>query len=133
MYTNTYFHHVRRYGQAKLANILHARELARRYPSITATSLHPGVIITDLYSSASKSSLIMRWGTAAMRSFTTDVPGGAKNSLWAATADKNTVRSGYYFKPVGSKNGGSFWHARDEKLAKDLWEWTEKELERHGY
>ena len=39
----------RRYGQSKLANIYHARELATRYPTITATSLHPGVIITDLY------------------------------------------------------------------------------------
>lgn len=33
----------RRYGQSKLANIFHARELQRRYPQITATSLHPGV------------------------------------------------------------------------------------------
>lgn len=29
---------------SKLANILHARELQRRYPQITATSLHPGVL-----------------------------------------------------------------------------------------
>lgn len=35
----------RRYGQSKLANILHARELQRRYPQITATSLHPGVSV----------------------------------------------------------------------------------------
>ena len=37
------------YGHSKLANILHARELQRRYPSITATSIHPGAIITDIY------------------------------------------------------------------------------------
>ncbi|GAB1207880.1 hypothetical protein APSETT445_006615 [Aspergillus pseudonomiae] len=38
----------RRYGQSKLANILYARELARRYPDITTVSVHPGVITTGL-------------------------------------------------------------------------------------
>ncbi|MCJ1298737.1 hypothetical protein MMC08_001527 [Hypocenomyce scalaris] len=37
-----------RYGQRKLANILYAAELARRYPNITAVSIHPGVVATDL-------------------------------------------------------------------------------------
>ncbi|KAL3433238.1 hypothetical protein BDV09DRAFT_186837 [Aspergillus tetrazonus] len=37
-----------RYGQSKLANILYARELARRYPSITSVSVHPGVVGTGL-------------------------------------------------------------------------------------
>ncbi|VAI00554.1 unnamed protein product [Triticum turgidum subsp. durum] len=40
------------YGQSKLANILHANELARRFKeegvNITANSLHPGAIITNL-------------------------------------------------------------------------------------
>ena len=42
----------RRYGQSKLANILHARELQRRYPAITATSVHPGVVKTKLFKNA---------------------------------------------------------------------------------
>ncbi|KAM0864512.1 hypothetical protein ACQ4PT_043877 [Festuca glaucescens] len=40
------------YGQSKLANILHAHELARRFKeegvNITANSLHPRCIITNL-------------------------------------------------------------------------------------
>uniref|UniRef100_A0A0A9DD26 Uncharacterized protein n=1 Tax=Arundo donax TaxID=35708 RepID=A0A0A9DD26_ARUDO len=40
------------YGQSKLANILHANELARRFKeegiNMTANSLHPGSIITNL-------------------------------------------------------------------------------------
>ncbi|KAG1361330.1 Short-chain dehydrogenase TIC 32, chloroplastic [Cocos nucifera] len=40
------------YGQSKLANILHANELSRRFEEegveITANSLHPGSIITNL-------------------------------------------------------------------------------------
>jgi NAD(P)-dependent dehydrogenase (short-subunit alcohol dehydrogenase family) len=31
-----------RYGASKAANVLFAAELARRYPSLTAVSLHPG-------------------------------------------------------------------------------------------
>ncbi|MED6154318.1 Short-chain dehydrogenase TIC 32, chloroplastic, partial [Stylosanthes scabra] len=40
------------YGQSKLANILHANELARRLKEegvdITANSLHPGAIVTHI-------------------------------------------------------------------------------------
>ncbi len=123
----------RRYGQAKLANILHARELQKRYPSITSTSLHPGIIMTNLYTSNKQSNAIVRIGTWLMSPFFMDVHGGAKNSLWAATAPKDQVRASWYFKPIGSKSGGSFWHAQKPKLAGDLWEWTEKEFERKGY
>lgn len=123
----------RRYGQAKLANILHARELQRRYPSITATSVHPGVIMTDLYASVNQTSFIMRFGTSMMRHVLMDVHGGAKNELWAATASKDEVRSSQYWKPIGIKSGGSFWHAQKPKMAEELWDWTEKEFERQGY
>ncbi|XP_022842400.1 short-chain dehydrogenase TIC 32, chloroplastic-like [Olea europaea var. sylvestris] len=41
------------YGQSKLANILHTNELARRLKEdgeeITANSLHPGAIVTNLF------------------------------------------------------------------------------------
>ena len=118
----------RRYGQSKLANILHARELQKRYPSITATSLHPGVIVTDLYTSINKNAIV-RLSMSGIKPFLLDVPGGAKNSLWAASAPKDEVRSSHYWKPVGIKSGGSFWHAQKPNLAQELWEWTEKELE----
>lgn len=121
-----------RYGQSKLATILHVREMQRRYPSITSTSLHPGIIATDLWTSAN-SNPVMRIGMSVMKWFLMDVHGGAKNSLWATTAPKEEVRSGYYWTPVGKKSGGSFWGARKEQLAKDLWVYTEKEFERQGY
>ncbi|XP_052874134.1 short-chain dehydrogenase TIC 32, chloroplastic-like isoform X2 [Gossypium arboreum] len=41
------------YGQSKLANVLHAKDLARRLKedevAITANSLHPGAIATNLF------------------------------------------------------------------------------------
>ncbi|KAL0571555.1 hypothetical protein V5O48_010404, partial [Marasmius crinis-equi] len=33
-----------RYGQSKLANVLYAKELARRYPKITSVAVHPGTV-----------------------------------------------------------------------------------------
>ena len=125
-----------RYGQAKLANILHARELARRYPQITATALHPGVIMTDLYTSFQKS-----WigGVAApvMKGLTMagvlyDVEKGTRNQLWCAMAAREEVRRSHYWKPIGVEAAGSR-YAKDEKLAEQLWDWTEGELEKHGF
>ncbi|KAF4501188.1 alcohol dehydrogenase Bli-4 [Fusarium agapanthi] len=37
-----------RYGQSKLANIVLAKELERRYPAIKSVVVHPGVIATNL-------------------------------------------------------------------------------------
>jgi NAD(P)-dependent dehydrogenase (short-subunit alcohol dehydrogenase family) len=37
-----------RYCQSKLANILHSNELARRFPSVMAVALHPGIVETGL-------------------------------------------------------------------------------------
>jgi retinol dehydrogenase-12 len=53
---------------------------------------------------------------------------GAKNQLWAATADG--VASGVYYVPVGvsGKEGKLL---KDKDLIRSLWEWTEKELEGH--
>ncbi|EME48984.1 hypothetical protein DOTSEDRAFT_162941 [Dothistroma septosporum NZE10] len=118
-----------RYGQSKLANILHARELQRRYPSITATSLHPGVILTDLYLSQKETNALMRTFLSLLTPLLMDVPAGAKNQLWAATASKEEVRKSAYFKPVGIASGGSIWYAQKPQLAKDLWEWTEHEIQ----
>ncbi|KAK5013086.1 oxidoreductase [Cryomyces antarcticus] len=122
-----------RYGQSKLANILFARELAKRYPSITAVSLHPGVIMTDLYGPSQQSNVLLRLGLWAVGGiFMSDVPEGAKNQLWAATAPKEDVRKGYYYRPIARLSKGSA-YAQDEKLAEKLWEWTEEEFKKHGF
>ena len=122
----------RRYGQSKLADLLTARSLQKHYPSITATSLHPGVIATDLYNEG-MGNPVLKASWKFMQMFLIDVPHGARTQLWAATGPKEQVRQSYYFVPYGSKSGGSFWHAQKPKLADELWEWTEKELVRHGY
>lgn len=128
----------RRYGQSKLANILFSEELATRYPQIKTVSLHPGVILTDLYSSM-QSNVFMKaalWFYGLMVPFLpghyADTKGGALNQTWAAVAKKEDIVNGAFYRPVGVKSSGSKF-ARDKGLAKKLWEWTEGEFGKHGY
>jgi NAD(P)-dependent dehydrogenase (short-subunit alcohol dehydrogenase family) len=128
----------RRYGASKLANILYTRSLAEHYPSITCISLHPGVILTDLFNNM-RVNPFMRLGIWLYGVIGMILPGhyrsavdGALNQTWAATARKEELVNGGFYKPVGVLNGGSKW-AKDEGLQKKLWEWTEGELNRHGY
>lgn len=121
-----------RYGQSKLANILFAHSLAKEYPSITSVALHPGLIKTDLYGPNKESNVIVRYGLGLFGPlFMRDIPQGAKNQLWAATAEKQRLENGAYYKPVGKSSGGSA-YARDANLAERLWDWTENELSEHG-
>ncbi|KAK3073178.1 hypothetical protein LTR53_005466 [Teratosphaeriaceae sp. CCFEE 6253] len=128
-----------RYGHSKLANILHAWELQKRYPAITATAVHPGVIITDIYNTYSEGNFIMRYLTPIAKAVAPygilpdvyDVPGGTLTQLWAATASREKVRSSHYWLPIGVKNAGTA-YAQSEELAKQLWEWTEAEFSKHG-
>lgn len=117
----------RRYGQSKLANILYARALAKQYPSILFTSVHPGVSFTGLGRS-------MGWfDTLFVHIFTIGMTQPAHelawNGLWAATGDRNGVENGAYYEPVGIKPSLKDYRG-DEKLEERLWEWTERELEK---
>lgn len=119
-----------RYGHSKLANILYTKELAARYPDITSVAVHPGVIKTDLYKPNAASSMIVRYGMMAFGPFMKVASTGALNQLWAATAPN--VTSGAYYTPVGSLTKPSV-YGQDSKMAEELWEWTEKELQSKGY
>lgn len=122
-----------RYGQSKLANILYAHELARRYPSITAVSVHPGLIKTELYEPNREANMLLRFGMAVVGPLIMqDVKQGALNQLWAVAAKKAEVVNGAYYKPVGQLSKGSG-YAQDTSLATRLWEWTEKELVAQGF
>lgn len=112
-----------RYGQSKLANILYAAELARRYPSITTVSVHPGVVKTTLVSKlgAVNKGLVYLLNWRSMKS----PAEGAYNQLWAATAEN--VSSGVYYEPIGVRGKPSK-DSDNAKLAGELYEWTDKEL-----
>lgn len=117
-----------RYGQSKLANILYASEIARRYPRITSTSVHPGVINTGLVTDLGLANKAFVWATTWWKMV--PVKEGVKNQLWAATVGKDGIANGGYYEPVGIP-GAHDKLSKDSKLAGELWDWTQKALE--GY
>ncbi|KAH9019371.1 NAD-P-binding protein [Lactarius hengduanensis] len=114
---------IKLYGQSKLGNILFSKELARRYAAegIVSTSLHPGVINTDL---ARSSGLFLNFFGLVIGY---GVSYGAITSLYAGTAPAAGELNGKYLTvwarlAVPSKN------ALDAELAKKLWEWCEEQV-----
>ena len=116
-----------RYGQSKLAMMLYARELAKRYgdQGLLALSIHPGVFSTGLVNN-------LGWG---QRAFITVTNGGkfgdekemAGNSCWAATSKRDRIENGGFYTPVGER-GKKVRENENMQLAGKLWEYTEKEL-----
>lgn len=116
-----------RYGQSKLANLLYAKELAHRYPKITSVAIHPGYIRTDLFANVS---ILTRLPVEIMVGNNwTPVEQGPYSQTWAATTAKQNLQSGTYYEPIGKKTKPTTKQANDDKLAGDLWEWTQKELQ----
>lgn len=92
-----------RYGASKAANIIFAAELSRRYPSFTSVSVHPGVILTGLYSSVTQRYAFGGLGSKMVGIFGSQIAKGAHNQLWAAAgAKKEELANGDYYVPVGN-------------------------------
>ncbi|RHZ59240.1 uncharacterized protein CDV56_100999 [Aspergillus thermomutatus] len=105
---------------------------ARRYPSIAAVSVHPGIILTELYSPSSERSTIAALGSKIVSLFGTPVPAGAYNQLWAAAgAKKHHLVNGAYYVPVGNFKAHNK-YAQSEEQGRCLWDWTEAELRKFG-
>ncbi|KAK9481961.1 hypothetical protein V1527DRAFT_477938 [Lipomyces starkeyi] len=119
----------RRYGQSKLANILYARELASRYPSLTSVSIHPGVVATGLIDNLSFANRLLVQVTNIGKIL--EPSQGVWNQLWAASADKKQLVNGQFYEPVGRLSTSLDKTAKDSELAANLWEWTEKELQKY--
>ncbi len=112
------------YGQSKLANILFANELAKKFAGTkkTANSLHPGVIATNLTRSMNPFVNIPFWiaGPLVLKS----IPQGAATEVYCATNPKIGNVSGKFFS--SSNIGETRPDAMNEELATKLWEVSEK-------
>ncbi|UJR25704.1 hypothetical protein I4U23_007055 [Adineta vaga] len=122
---NTY-HPFSAYSLSKSANILFTRELQRRYFSthnITAYSLHPGTVNTELDRHMSMNN-ILRQLIKPIRYLIFKSPlEGAQTNLYCALS--NDAQPGEYHTdcrpmPVFHK------YAKDDKLAEEWWNFSEK-------
>jgi NAD(P)-dependent dehydrogenase (short-subunit alcohol dehydrogenase family) len=122
------------YAQSKLANLLHAKALAKRLADtgVTAVSVHPGWVRTDLMRH-SMPSLVEKLARPFMRLAGMIEPWeGAQTSLYALLADEVPEQPGAFYSQTGvyrdrSLNKGG-WplrspnpQAHDDELADRLW------------
>ncbi|XP_043695294.1 short-chain dehydrogenase TIC 32, chloroplastic-like isoform X1 [Telopea speciosissima] len=111
------------YGQSKLANILHANELNRRLKEervdITANSLHPGVIATNLLR---HHSVLNGLFVSVGKFFVKSIPQGAATTCYVALHPQVKGVGGEYFSDSNIANPTSL--AKDTELAKKLWEFS---------
>ncbi|EPE28409.1 NAD(P)-binding Rossmann-fold containing protein [Glarea lozoyensis ATCC 20868] len=139
-----------RYGQSKLANILHTKTLHKRYgpgsPSardgkgeIWLLSVHPGLVETNLGESIAESgSMIVNGVFSVFRKlgFFSNADEGSWTSLYGvANWDMKAEQSGDYFE-VHRRFGEPRWQsaaAKDAKLAERLDEWTREEMKKQGW
>jgi NAD(P)-dependent dehydrogenase (short-subunit alcohol dehydrogenase family) len=108
------------YAQAKLANLLFARELARRYGDrgLTANAFHPGTIATGIWRELPQP---IPW---LADKFMRTPAQGADTGIWLAASDEAARINGEYCvdrKVVASSKAGN-----NLTLAADLWEKSEK-------
>ncbi len=116
------------YGQSKLANLLYARELARRLEGTgkTANAVHPGVIKTGLgrHLNPVAAGLFSVFGPLLLK----NVPQGAATQCYVAVHPEVEGVSGGYFADCNPAESSA--HGRDPVLARKLWDETERILDR---
>jgi NAD(P)-dependent dehydrogenase (short-subunit alcohol dehydrogenase family) len=110
---------LRQYQVSKLCNVLHARELARRYGArgLEACSLHPGVIASNVWRKVPQPfRSLMKLG---MKSETE----GAQTTLYCATSADLARLNGSYFDDCRERKPSKL--ALDDELAEKLWQQSE--------
>lgn len=115
---------VQAYCDSKLCNVLFTRELARRLEGtqVTANSLHPGVVNTNL---GNKAPAPIKWFMKRFGSYVLSSPEkGARTSLHVATAPELAGVSGRYFK--SSREVTPSRAARNDEDARRLWAVSEE-------
>lgn len=112
------------YGQSKLANLLFARQLAKRLADSNrvANSVHPGVIATNL---GRHLPAVAKAGfSLAGPVFFKSIPQGAATQCYVATHPAAAAASGEYWADCNRRQPSH--HADDARLAERLWEVSEE-------
>lgn len=106
------------YAVSKLANVLHAQELARRLDGtgVTTYSLHPGVIASDIWRR-------VPWPVRPLMKLRMSSPAnGACTPLYCATSDEVAGESGRYYDDCHERQPSA---VATPELAAELWERSE--------
>lgn len=108
------------YGSAKLANLIYARELARRvaYTNIRVNAFHPGGVATGIWRELPGpiQSVVDRVLISSAK--------GADTAIWLATTDAGKTHHGQYF--VRRRKAATKAISKDEKVAEMLWRLSEE-------
>lgn len=122
------FSSMKAYQQSKLANVLHAKELARRLDNtgISVYALHPGVIMTELGRHIEeKIPKAVGCCLKPTSKFVCKTPFyGAQTTLYCVLEDKIEAESGCYYSDCHVKTPAA--QAQDMEAAKRLWELSEE-------
>jgi len=105
----------REYGVSKLANLLHAQELARRLDGagVTAYALHPGVVASDIWRR-------VPWPLRSLMKTRMLTPEqGAATSLFCATSPDVASETGRYYEKMTQREPSE---VATPGLASELWE-----------
>ncbi|KAJ8553121.1 hypothetical protein K7X08_020514 [Anisodus acutangulus] len=119
------YNRLRAYGQSKLANILHANELAKRLKdegvNITANSVHPGPIATNIMRYHSILHGVVNWiGRYVLK----NIAQGAATTCYVALHPQVKGVTGEYFSDNNIATSTTTSLAKDSKSAKKLWEFS---------
>lgn len=111
------------YGQSKLANLLTARELARRLEGTqtTANALHPGFVATNIFHNLP--AFLSGPLKVVARPFMKSPAAGAATTCYVASSPALASVNGQYFSD--SNPAATSAHGRDDALAKKLWDVSE--------
>jgi retinol dehydrogenase-13 len=120
------------YAQSKLSNLLFAREMAKRHPSVKTVSVHPGFVESNLMKGnavfLALISPVMTFGMCRIGPWA-----GVQTSLHACLND--SLVNGAYYSQVGTPRGVvGGWPCKEEDMsdqvtdenANKLWELTAK-------
>ncbi len=127
-YENRKYQNFLAYCDSKLCNIYFTTELHKRYNSegIRVFSLHPGVINTGI---ADDTSGLLNFMVKLVKPFLTSPEKGAETQIYLAETERMDKYSGRYF--VKKMPASVAPQAKDEKMAKKLWEFSYKAVQQY--
>ena len=96
---SNYYEMIEFYCFTKLANVIHAKFLAKNYPHITCVSLHPGVVNSDIWD---KTEGVFNFIVNCLKPFAyffiKNEKMGAQTTVYLAYEDNERLTNGGYYK-----------------------------------